>query len=59
MAQGKFTKEEVVEVRKSFREIFTALSKPKKMEFLGHANDVYLFLSAVEKVAPNEKKGGK
>lgn len=56
MAQGEFTKEEAVEVRKSFDEIFKALSRSKQMEYLGHANDVYLFLSAAEKVAPSEVK---
>lgn len=56
MAQGDFTKEETIEVRISFDEIFKALSKNKQREFLGHANDIYLFLSAAEKVAPNGKK---
>ncbi len=56
MAQGEFTKEEIIETRRSFEEVFKALSKNKQREFLGHANDVYLFLSAAEKVAPNEKK---
>lgn len=56
MAQGEFTKEETIEVCKSFDEILEALPKSKLANYLGHANDIYLFLSAAEKVAPNEKK---
>lgn len=56
MAQGEFTKEEIVEVRKSFDEILEALPKSKLAKYLGHANDIYLFLSAAEKVAPKEVK---
>lgn len=56
MAQGQFTKEEVAETEKSFGEIFDALSGRKRIEFMGHANDIYLFLGAAKKVAPDEKK---
>ena len=56
MAQVEFTKEEAVKASQSFDEIFKALSRSKQMEYLGHANDVYLFLSAAEKVAPSEAK---
>ncbi len=51
MAQGEFTKEEATETETSFKEVFAALSKPKQMEFLGHANDIYLFLAAAKKAA--------
>ena len=57
MAQGEFTKEEAKETAEAFKEVFEALSKRKQLEFIGHANDIYLFLSAAEKAAPNEKKG--
>ena len=53
MAQGDFTKEEIAEVRISIDEMFCALSRPNKCAFLGHMNDVLLFLSAAEKHAPN------
>lgn len=52
MAQGEFTKEEAQATREAVNEMFNAFSKPKKMEFFGHLNDVLLFLSAAEKVAP-------
>ena len=54
MAQGEFTKQEARATHEAFEEIFNALSEPKKREFLGHANSIYLFLSAAEKVAPEE-----
>lgn len=55
MAQGDFTKQEVQFVRKAFDEVFNALPKSKKFEFIGHANDIYLFLSKAERIAPEEK----
>jgi len=54
MAQGEFTKEEAMATEETFKEVFAALPKRKQMEFIGHANDIYLFLSAAKKVAPNE-----
>ena len=54
MAQGEFTKEEAKETAKAFGEVFDALPKRKMAEFLGHANDIYLFLSAAERNAPSE-----
>lgn len=53
MAQGEFTKEEAAETETAFKEVFQALSKKKQMEFLGHANDIYLFLGAAKKAAPD------
>lgn len=54
MAQGEFTKDEAKETVKAFEEIFNAIPKKKQMEFIGHANDIYLFLSAAEKAAPEK-----
>lgn len=56
MAQGEFTKEEAAQTEVAFKEVFDALSKPKQREFLGHANDIYLFLAACKENCPNEKK---
>jgi hypothetical protein len=53
MAQGEFTKQEAQATRETFDQLFEALSKSKKLEFLGHANDIYLFLIAAEKAAPD------
>ncbi len=55
MAQGDFTKEEAAATEAAFQEVFEALSKNKQAEFLGHANDIWLFL-AVAKLAAPEKK---
>lgn len=54
MAQGEFTKEEAKQTTESFTEVFKALPKSKQGNFLGHANDIYLFLEAAGKVAPSE-----
>ena len=54
MAQGEFTKVEAAETEKAVDEMFKALSKPKQAEFLGHLNDIFLFLAAAKKVAPDE-----
>ncbi len=54
MAQGDFTKEEAKETAEAFSEVFKALSKTKQAEFLGHANDIYLFLTACERNYPGE-----
>lgn len=62
MAQGEFTKSEAKETAEAFEEVFGALTKRKQMEFLGHANDIYLFLDAAERAAPEsvaaDKNGG-
>jgi tRNA-splicing ligase RtcB len=44
MAQGKLTKQEAQHAKKCVDEIFTALPKSKRMNFIGHLNDVFLFL---------------
>lgn len=56
MAQGQFTKEEAAETIKAFQEVFEALSKKKQCDFIGHANDIYLFLEACKRECPAEKK---
>ena len=53
MSQGDFTQEECDLARECVDEIFTALSKPMKMKFIGHLNDVLLFIAAAKKAAPN------
>ena len=59
MAQGRFTKEEARATREAFDEIINSLSRNKKMEFIGHMNDIYLFLDAAEKAAPAESENEK
>ncbi len=54
MAQGEFTKEEATATEEAFLEVYGALTKRKKGEFFGHANDISLFLAAATKAAPTE-----
>jgi hypothetical protein len=56
MAQGEFTKEECDATEEAVKEIMEGISKPKQSEFLGHFNDIFLFIRAAKAVAPNEKK---
>lgn len=58
MSQGAFTKEEAESTREAVNETFEALPKSKKREFLGHLNDVLLFLRAAKNAAPHEDKEG-
>jgi len=58
MAQGRFTKQEARNVREAVREILDALPKTKKLTFLGHFNDLFLFLDAAERAAPDEAATG-
>lgn len=55
MAQGEFTKEEAQAVQKILDELFEGIPKSRRMNYIGHLNDIALFLSAAEKAAPNEK----
>lgn len=55
MAQGEFTKEEAKATGEAVNELFKALPKSKQGSYLGHLNDICLFLSAAQKAAPDEK----
>jgi hypothetical protein len=55
MAQGDFTKEEAKATEEAFNEVFKALPKKKQAEFIGHANDIFLFLAACQRECPSEK----
>lgn len=52
MAQGEFTKEEASRASEAFDELFGSLTKKRKLEFIGHANDIFLFLDAAKRAAP-------
>lgn len=54
MSQGDFTKEEAAATEEAFQEVFKALPKRKQLDFLGHANDIYLFLAACRRECPSE-----
>ena len=52
MAQGEFNKSEATETEEAFKEVFNALSKKKQREFIGHANDISVFLAVAKEAAP-------
>ncbi len=54
MSQGKFSKEEAEATGKAVQEMFDAIPKSKRLDYIGHLNDVLLFLAAAGKVAPSE-----
>ena len=54
MAQGEFTKEEATFTEDAINELFGAIPKSKKMNYIGHLNDIFLFISAAKEAAPNE-----
>jgi hypothetical protein len=55
MAQGEFTKEEAQATTKAVEEIMKAMPKSKAIAFVGHFNDIFLFLAAAERAAPGAK----
>lgn len=54
MAQGEFSKAEAKSAREAVDEIFKALPKTRQRDYIGHLNDVMLFLEAAERAAPGE-----
>ena len=56
MTQGKFSKEEADSCKEALDEIMKSMSRNKCGEFIGHFNDIFLFLSAAKVAAPNEEK---
>lgn len=51
MAQGEFTKEECDSCVEALTEIMKAMPKAKAIDFIGHFNDLFLFLNAAKKQA--------
>jgi len=54
MTQGKFSKEETTSCEEALNEIMKAMPKSKAGEFIGHFNDIFLYLTAAKAVAPSE-----
>ena len=54
MTQGKFSKEECASCEDALKEIMEAMPKSKVVDFIGHFNDLFLFLTAAKAVAPSE-----
>ena len=55
MTQGKASKEEAESCKEALDEVMKAMPKSKAMDFIGHFNDLFLFLDAVARVLPSEK----
>lgn len=55
MAQGEFTAEEAKASKDSVNEMFEAIPKSKRLEYIGHLNDI-LSLSAAGKAAAEKEK---
>ena len=56
MAQGDFTKEEAKQTEEAFKEVFDSLPVRRRQAYIGHANDIFLFLAACQRERPSEKK---
>jgi hypothetical protein len=54
MTQGQFTKEEAQQTIEAFDDLFKSMSRNKRIEYLGHANDIFLFLEAAKRAAPSD-----
>jgi len=56
MAQGEFTKQEAARTKEAIEEMFNAIPKSRRFEYLGHLNDIFLFLEAAARHATDEQK---
>ena len=57
MAQGEFTKQEAQATIEAVDDLLkTAIAKKRVPEFIGHFNDIFLFLEAAKRAAPDETK---
>ena len=54
MAQGEFTKQEARQTIETTEDMFKGLPKSKQLGYLGHLNDILLFLGAAERNAPDK-----
>lgn len=58
MAQREFTVDEAKATKEAVEEMFKAIPKSKRMEYLGHLNDVLLFIEATILAIENETSTG-
>ena len=49
MAQGEFTQEEAAATIEAVEELYDAIPKTKQMNFIGHLNDIFLFVEAAKR----------
>jgi len=56
MTESRFTKQEAKRLSEVASELFDAIPKSKRMDFLGHLNDICLFIEAAERVAQEKRR---
>jgi len=54
MAQSQFTQQEAESTAEAVKEMFAALPKSNRFDYLGHRNAIMLFIDAAKEKAPNE-----
>lgn len=54
--QGQFTKQEAKATEEAVKELFNAIPNRRRFSYLGHLNDILLFIGAAEKEALNEEQ---
>lgn len=52
----RFTKEEAQNALDAVNEMFEAIPKSKRLNFLGHFNDICLFVEVAKTVAPSKSE---
>lgn len=55
MAQGEFTREECKATKDAVEDMFKGIPKSKQTNYLGHLNDIFLFLEAALREAPETR----
>ena len=58
-AEERFTKEGAEQTKKAVDEMFEAIPKSKRMGYLGHFNDIMLFIEAAARIAPSKEPAKK
>lgn len=56
MATNRFTKEQAQVAKEALDEMYRAFSRNKQIEFIGHLNDIALFIESAQRVAPSESE---
>jgi hypothetical protein len=56
MAQGEFTKAECDHAELCLQDVMEAVPKKKARELIGKFNDLFLFIAAAKKAAPQTPK---
>ena len=58
MALGEFTKQEADETKKALNELFEGLAKVRRLDYLGHLNDISSFIDVAKQNAPDQPVNG-